>query len=308
MDGRSGYRQERIALARALRDQGHSWPAIADALRDRYGMNARAAMRLAHGWAQSDAAEEWNRRWPDDPKTFKNFSYWEKWPGSTGYTPSMATFDRLAQLYGCDVADLLVDWGRHRDEAARPPSGVDADVLAWQITNLPSEQLGRELQAWSARLESGPRRSLLLKLSTAASTAANTIPAASAPPVLEPAVDIGDLTGIWDSTYRFVSTGRDNVELAGSHRVELRVEHGRLVGRSRPTDTGTVELALAADGPLLTGTWTERTAPDGYYRGAVYRGVLQLVLDPTGRTMVGRWLGPDKEFTINSGSWELSRA
>lgn len=30
---------------------------------------------MARDWSQRDAADEWNKRWPDDPKTFKNFSY-----------------------------------------------------------------------------------------------------------------------------------------------------------------------------------------------------------------------------------------
>jgi hypothetical protein len=93
----------------------------------------------------------------------------------------------------------------------------------------------------------------------------------------------------------------------GGHRIVLHVERGRLVGRSDPTSTGTLELDLAADGLLITGNWTERTAPDGYYRGAVYHGVVQFVLDPTGRTMTGRWLGPDRRFEIDSGRWLLQR-
>ncbi len=59
---------------------------------------------------------------------------------------------------------------------------------------------------------------------------------------------------------------------------------------------------------LLTGSWTDRTRTDGHYRGAVYHGILQLVVDPTGRSMTGRWLGPDKQFVINSGHWSLTRA
>lgn len=117
---------------------------------------------------------------------------------------------------------------------------------------------------------------------------------------------LAELVGTWDSRYTFFSSGR-NTEFEGVHRLQLRVEHGRLTGRSEPT-TGTVELDLTTDGLLVTGSWTERTATDGYYRGAVYHGILQLMLDPTGRSMSGRWLGPDKNFVINSGTWTLTRA
>ncbi|MEU9891123.1 hypothetical protein [Sphaerisporangium sp. NPDC051011] len=64
-------------------------------------------------------AEEWSRRWPDDRKTAKIISTWEVWPRSTGHAPSLDTLGKLAQLYGCRAADLLLDWCdyRHLDEA-----------------------------------------------------------------------------------------------------------------------------------------------------------------------------------------------
>src|SRR5262245_36992579 len=69
-------RRERIALSARLRAEGLSWVEVAEVLRSRHGVNARAALRLAHGWSQRQAAEEWNARWPDDLKSAKNFSYW----------------------------------------------------------------------------------------------------------------------------------------------------------------------------------------------------------------------------------------
>jgi hypothetical protein len=143
-------------------------------------------------------------------------------------------------------------------------------------------------------------------MSTAAAIAAGR--SSSAPPsALGRGPASAELAGRWDSRYSNVSTGRA-AEFEGNHRVILRTENGRLVGRSDPTSTGTLELELAIDGLLVTGNWTERTAPDGYYRDAVYHGIVQFVLDPTGRSMIGRWLGPDRHFEIDSGRWELHRA
>jgi hypothetical protein len=51
-----------------------------------------------------------------------------------------------------------------------------------------------------------------------------------------------------------------------------------------------VLMDLTANGQVLTGTWTEETNPAGYYQGAVYR-CLQLLLEPTGRKMTGKWVG-----------------
>lgn len=80
MTSRSARRQEQIELAASLRARSQTWDAIAATLRDRYGLNGRVAMRLAHGWAQTDVAAAWNARWPDEPKSTKNISYWEEEP------------------------------------------------------------------------------------------------------------------------------------------------------------------------------------------------------------------------------------
>ena len=104
-------RQAQSLLAGQLRARGRTWAEIAAEFRAVYRVNARVALRQAHGWSQPQAAARWTARWPDDPKTFKNFSYWELWPGGTGHAPSLDTLDRLAQLYECGVTDLLADCG-----------------------------------------------------------------------------------------------------------------------------------------------------------------------------------------------------
>ncbi len=80
-------KQQREQLVRSLRAEGRSWVDVAEVLRQRYHLNARVAFRYAHRWSQRQATDEWNRRWPDELKTFKSFSYWEQWPSSTGHAP-----------------------------------------------------------------------------------------------------------------------------------------------------------------------------------------------------------------------------
>jgi transcriptional regulator with XRE-family HTH domain len=113
-------KQIQAQLSDQLRATDHSWAQIGREFQRRFHVNARVALRQARGWTQPEAAERWNRRWPDDPKTFKNFSYWEAWPSSTGYAPSLEVLDRMAQLYECSVADLLSDlddYGAHKRPA-----------------------------------------------------------------------------------------------------------------------------------------------------------------------------------------------
>jgi hypothetical protein len=68
-----------------------------------------------------------------------------------------------------------------------------------------------------------------------------------------------------------------------------------------------LEMRLTVDGMTATGSWAERTSPTGYYKGAVYRGAMQLLIEPSGARMTGRWLGFGKRFQINNGDWALTR-
>ena len=123
-------RKQQAQLTQRLRQQGLTWAEVAEALRRRYGVNARAAFRLARGWSQSDAAAAWNRQWPDDLKTAKNFSYWETWPIS-GHAPSLATLDRLARLYECSVSELLADVSDYSSLDEESPPALDKVREVW---------------------------------------------------------------------------------------------------------------------------------------------------------------------------------
>jgi transcriptional regulator with XRE-family HTH domain len=107
--GELGAKAEQAELASKLRADGATWTEVAAECRARWGLNARQTIRIARGWSQQDVADEWCRRWPNDPKTFKNISTWERWP-ERGHAPSLVVLDRLAQLYRCSVADLVADF------------------------------------------------------------------------------------------------------------------------------------------------------------------------------------------------------
>jgi hypothetical protein len=299
---RSARVREQTSLAHSLRADGRAWGEVAAILRDRYGLNARVAMRLAHGWTQADTAQRWNRRWPDDPKTFKNISYWENWPSPTGHMPSLHVLDRLALLYECNVADLVAGRGEHGGDQ-RAGGGAESAALAWQVGNLDLHQLTRAVSDWASRLPDEQRQAMLLKLSTAAALAA--AESGERPGGQPPPHGPLDLAGRWISTYQYSSTSRAS-EFDGTHTVDLRCENARLIGRSIPDESGSVlDLDLTVNGTIASGTWTERTSPTGHYRAATYHGLLQLVIDPTGRQMTGRWLGVGKRFDVKSGGWKL---
>jgi hypothetical protein len=332
-------RQEQLQLAESLRRAGKPWPEVAAAFRERFGVNARTAFRLAHGWTQQQAADEWTKRWPTDPKTFKNISYWEQWPSESGYEPSLDILTRLAELYQCAVADLLTDCGDFRsyDDAYRASqhSGLipavfsngsgeheghaaestnrayygDLDQLVQFVEQADVYNLARMAASWSNEImPDETRRSVLLKLSAGLSlAAANPVLATLAAEHDSVPVSAHDLAGIWRSTYTYHSSGRGQ-DFTGEHYVVLRHSGDGLTGQSLPTNEGSeLTLRLSLERALATGTWTERTAPSGYYQGASYHGTIQLVVDPMGRTMTGKWLGFSKDFKVNSGPWTLSR-
>lgn len=115
----------------------------------------------------------------------------------------------------------------------------------------------------------------------------------------------GNYSGVWLSRYEYHSSGR-GATFTGRHYVVL-LQHGdRLTVRSLPgSSDAPLTMDLTVEGNVVTGTWVEQTAPQGYYRGARYHGAIQLLAEPTGRRLAGKWIGFGKEMDVNTGPWEL---
>jgi transcriptional regulator with XRE-family HTH domain len=145
---RRGLPREVTELVWRLQRQGLTEVQIAEVIRRERRCSALVALRLAQAWSQRDAAEAWNARWPREPKTFKSFSYWENWPAASGREPDLHTLDRLAQLYRCAVADLLVDHGNYRPTVSRRQEVCmsDVDVMVVEGAFARAELLEREVQ------------------------------------------------------------------------------------------------------------------------------------------------------------------
>lgn len=319
-------KEAQIRLSKQLRAEGKTWVEVAEVFRSEYKLNARVALRLVRGWSQTDAARHWNDRWPREPKTFKNFSYWEQWPSSTGHAPSLEILSRLAELYECAVADLLVDQSDHRRQDAMHRARADLEQLPAAMNGDPTaegglapfverlrdgdaQELARVAAVWAQQVDASiDRRSLLVKLSFALTLAASSSLDALAQAAESPVTSSGavNLDGIWRSEYTYFSSGRQQ-EFTDVHYVVIRQTGQQIAVTSLAHETSSeIFLNLALDGLFATGTWQEHTSPTGYYQGAVYRGAIQLLVSPSLTQMTGKWIGFGKNFTINNGDWGLT--
>lgn len=133
--------------------------------------------------------------------------------------------------------------------------------------------------------------------------AAMTTEAVRAP---DPKTAEGPLNGIWLSRYEYVSSGRGGQTFTDLHYVVL-LQHGaniqvRSLSESNPSS---LIMDLTQNGAVVTGTWSERTNPKGYYQGSVYHGAIQFLVDPTGHRIRGQWVGYGRDFDLNTGPWTL---
>jgi transcriptional regulator with XRE-family HTH domain len=116
----------------------------------------------------------------------------------------------------------------------------------------------------------------------------------------------GPLTGIWLSRYEYESSGRSET-FTDQHYVRIMHTGNAIAVQSLPgTAPGSLIMDFTQNGAVLTGTWTERTNPGGYYQGGVYHGAIQVLLEPSGRRMAGKWVGFGRDWDVNVGPWSLA--
>ena len=106
-----------------------------------------------------------------------------------------------------------------------------------------------------------------------------------------------DLSGIWDSTYYYEEDGEPRQEL---QKIRLR-QLGRYVfGRNVTGQAHWYRLRGELDSRgHLTGVW-ENSNND-------YCGAFQLKIDPGRAEMAGKWIGFDRNETIQIGPWKLRK-
>jgi transcriptional regulator with XRE-family HTH domain len=166
------------------------------------------------------------------------------------------------------------------------------------VTGLPIEVLGFTPAVPQARVSGDGKGGHDLESATG-------IAAAHGMPTTQSALR-ANYSGVWLSRYEYVSSSRDSQVFTGLHYVVILQHANRLTVRSLPGSSDSpLTMDLTVDGNVITGTWVEQTAEDGHYRGARYHGAIQLLSEPTGRRLTGKWVGFGTEMDVNTGPWEL---
>lgn len=114
------------------------------------------------------------------------------------------------------------------------------------------------------------------------------------------------LKGVWLSDYTYHSSGRD-ATFQSKHYVRLYPKGGELVVETVGDQNESYLVArFWLDGEVATGSWQEVTAQDGYYKGAIYHGAAQLIIDKDRKHIAGKWVGFGKNMDVKTGPWEFT--
>jgi hypothetical protein len=187
---------------------------------------------------------------------------------------------------------------RWESGAIAAPRPVYARALE-AVTGLPIDSLGFTMAVPQARVSPDGGGGHDVEPSAGSGLGPNAAPVGQTAPR-------GNYSGVWLSRYEYFSSGRSEM-FVGLHHVVVLQHGNRLTVRSLPGSAdSSLTMDLTIDGNVITGTWVEQTAEEGYYRGARYHGAIQMLAEPTGRRLAGKWVGFGKEMDVNTGPWELT--
>lgn len=121
----------------------------------------------------------------------------------------------------------------------------------------------------------------------------------------------GEFSGIWYCGYSYPSNQHTGQDISEYYAV-VHQRGAKLVLQSLPNqEESTLTLKLTVDGDLASGYWEEGTSPHGEFAGAIYSGVVQLLISDDNKRMEGKWVGigqDDGNRHIYNGEWTMRRA
>jgi hypothetical protein len=121
----------------------------------------------------------------------------------------------------------------------------------------------------------------------------------------------GEFSGIWYCGYSYPSNQHKGEDISEYYAV-IHQRGSKLVLQSLPNQEGsTLTLKMTVDGDLASGYWEEGTSPTGEFGGAIYSGVVQLLISKDNKRMTGKWVGIGQDNGkrgIYNGEWTMHRA
>ncbi len=116
-----------------------------------------------------------------------------------------------------------------------------------------------------------------------------------------------DFSGIWHMVYHFTSSQRPG-NFDSEYDLKITEEGDHIIMDSLANaEQSHMFVRVTQNGKILTGTWQESTSPEGFYKGVVYEGAVQLAMDLENGRMVGKWLTYGADGKVGAGDWEMTR-
>jgi hypothetical protein len=118
--------------------------------------------------------------------------------------------------------------------------------------------------------------------------------------------------GVWHCRYWYPSNDHDGEDIS-EYYVQAYQRGRELILESLPNkEESYIFIRLSIDNELATGNWEENTSPHGAFKGAIYSGAVQLLVDSHKRYMEGQWVGIGHDYDlkrarIDTGGWEMKR-
>jgi len=122
-----------------------------------------------------------------------------------------------------------------------------------------------------------------------------------------------DFSGTWHSIYWYPSNERVGDDPSEYNMTATRTGDDVVLESLPNSEQSYMFVRLHLDENIASGTWHETTSPTGSFKGAMYSGSGQLVINPATGNMEGKWAGAGydhklKTMRIYSGNWEITRA
>jgi hypothetical protein len=118
-----------------------------------------------------------------------------------------------------------------------------------------------------------------------------------------------DFSGTWSCVYYFPSNKKPGQVEPSTHKVVAHPSTGKVVFESVPNEEESyLIVTLSVDGTVLSGSWQQNTSPHGEFQGALYSGVIVLILDPEAKKITGKWAGVGQEAgkpETYTGEWMM---